>query len=393
MQVIFLIDIDCFFASVEMATNNDLKNTHLPIVICNNNKYGVIQTCSYIARKFGIHSGMPLFIAKQKCKNMIIVEPNMRKYLYYQNKFIDILKSFSRAINIASIDECFLSIDFPNTRYNSVSHLANCIKKKIYNELKIECSIGASFTKYFAKIASKINKPNGFFYINHNNYERVISRIKIEDILYVGKKFANNLKNYGIHSAGDLINFSNKNLLSKKYGKIFIKLLNNLNGISDNFLLNDNFYNTKSISFSKSFEKNKTSKDKSKNELMILSVLLIDKLHNYYFLTKLVKVSIKFGTFRNPYKTKQKTLKVPTWNKKTLLKIIFSIFDKFNKYDDVKGVGVSFGMIYVYGKDYIKKADNDSIKQHINIILWKVNNEIKYEYIFLLSLLRNNKIK
>ena len=137
MQIIFHIDLNAFFASAEISVHPELKGK--PIVICRESKRSIVTTASYEARKFGIHSAMPLFQAKKLCPHLISVEPHFELYKTLSQNFFEIIATFSPYLEVASIDECY--VDMTEYFQNHQEHPQNVAKKiqeKIYDTLLLQ---------------------------------------------------------------------------------------------------------------------------------------------------------------------------------------------------------------------------------------------------------------
>ena len=169
MKTILHIDIDAFFASVEEMYDNTLKNK--PIAVTGiHSKRSVISCPNYIARGYGVKSAMPVFIAKQKCKNLILVPHHFSRYEHYSNIFMSLIRTnVSNKIEIMSIDECFVDIThLCNATYNSFD-IAKKIQRLVYKKLGLSISIGISYNKFLAKMASDLKKPMGIVSILTKN--------------------------------------------------------------------------------------------------------------------------------------------------------------------------------------------------------------------------------
>ena len=184
-EVILHIDMDAFFTSCEELKNKNLKNKIF--VVATRTKHSVVASANYKARALGIKAGMPLFKAKEKLSNLLIIESDLN---FYQNMSLQIFtfikKRYSQKIEVTSIDECYLNVTNNYAKFGSVTNLILNIQKNIYRQFKLTCSIGASFSKFFAKIAANINKPNNFFIINQHNYQFQLDNFKINIIPGIG---------------------------------------------------------------------------------------------------------------------------------------------------------------------------------------------------------------
>ena len=222
MQIIFHIDLNAFYASAEMANDSSLEGK--PLVISGNNRRAIVSTASYEARKYGIHSAMPLFQAKQLCKNLIIKPVNFDLYRRLSSQFFELISTYSPLLEIASIDECY--VDFSNYIIEHNIHpykLAKIIQNDVLNTLKLKCSIGIAPNKFMAKMASDMKKPMGITILNKSNYKQLLWPLDVSEMFGIGKKTAPKLKEMGILTIGDVANYDNYNKLLGKMHFYYIE--------------------------------------------------------------------------------------------------------------------------------------------------------------------------
>ena len=233
MQVIFHIDLNAFYASAEISRNPSLKGK--PIVISGKSKRSIITTASYEARKYGIHSAMPLFQAKQLCKDLIILPADFELYHRLSNEFFTIIASYSEILEVASIDECYLDVTsiIQEKKIHPVV-LAKDIQTKVYEQLNLQCSIGISPNKFLAKMASDMKKPMGITVLTRNNLKEVMWPLDIKDMFGISKKTHPKLRAVGINTIGDLADYKNYDNLKKVIGKNALLVYRKANGIDTN---------------------------------------------------------------------------------------------------------------------------------------------------------------
>ena len=159
--------MDAFFASVEQRDNPKLKG--LPLVVCRDLPRSVVTTASYEARKYGIHSAMSLAQAKNRCPNLVIVEPHFQKYKEVSQQIHYIFHKYTDLVEPISLDEAFLDVTYNKYGIDLAVDLAKRIKEDIYRETNLTASAGISYNKLLAKIASDYRKPDGIFSIHPDN--------------------------------------------------------------------------------------------------------------------------------------------------------------------------------------------------------------------------------
>jgi len=210
------IDMDAFYASVEQRDNPELKGK--PIGVGGGSKRGVLTTASYEARKFGVHSAMPGYLAKAKCPDIIFVKPRFEAYKDVSIKIREIFSRYTDLIEPLSLDEAYLDVTVCKKDLIYATDIATAIRDDIERETQLTASAGVSYCKFIAKIASDIKKPNGMTVIKPKQAILFLETLKIEKFYGVGKVTAKKMKDFGIHTGKDLKEWS-KFDLAKHFGK------------------------------------------------------------------------------------------------------------------------------------------------------------------------------
>ncbi len=202
-RYIIHIDIDAFFASVEVLLNPALKG--LPIVVGGlAHERGVAATCSYEARRFGVHTGMPLREAYKVCPQAVFIRGNYQVYQAFSEKFFAILRDYTPDIEVSSLDEAYLELTRCRPLYPSFSATAREIKRRVEEEVGVTVSVGAGPNKILARLATKRAKPAGFFEVEPGREEGVLRTLGIEDLPGIGPKSQAILRLLNVHHLGDL---------------------------------------------------------------------------------------------------------------------------------------------------------------------------------------------
>ncbi|MCG8619349.1 MAG: DNA polymerase IV [Desulfobacterales bacterium] len=228
--MILHVDMDAFFAAVEQRDNPGLKGK--PLVISGHSKRSVVSTASYEARKYGIHSAMPLFQARQKCPNLIILPGSRHKYARDSRQIMEILRRFSPLVEPVSIDEAYMDIRGCEALFGSPTEIAQQIKSAIYNDLTLTCSIGIAPIKFLAKVASDMNKPDGLTLIRRDQMTGFINRLSIKKVPGVGKKAMEQMAALQVERLGDIKKLDTA-LLNRKFGSMGTRLSQLANGIDE----------------------------------------------------------------------------------------------------------------------------------------------------------------
>lgn len=201
-RVIVHIDLNAFFATCEELRNPSLAR--LPLIIGHSGRSGIVSTCNYIARKYGIHSGQPTFQALKCCPQAKIVPPDFSYYEVMSTSFFFLIKEYCKKIEVASIDECYCDFSEVLSKVNDPVAYLKAIQLKVKNELGLSCSMGVAPTKWLAKMGSDLKKPMGLTIIRRKDIPSIIYPLPINAFWGIGKKTAPLLQSLGIKTIGDL---------------------------------------------------------------------------------------------------------------------------------------------------------------------------------------------
>ena len=201
-KVIVHIDLNAFFARCEEIKDPSLENK--AVAVGHDGRGGIVSTCSYAARKYGVSSAMPMFKARQLCPHIIVITPDYHFYSAMSKKFFRFIERYTPLVEKASVDECFADFTEAIKGQKDVVSFFRKLQEDLYNETKLKCSIGVSTTKFLAKMASDYQKPMGLTIIHKRDIETILFPLKIESMFGVGKKTAPRLKSIGVKTIGDL---------------------------------------------------------------------------------------------------------------------------------------------------------------------------------------------
>lgn len=225
------IDMDCFYASIEIRENPNLQGK--PVAVGGSSRQrGVLTTCNYEARKFGLHSAMPTAQAIKKCPNLILVPVNMTLYKQVSAQIHQIFQRYTDIIEPLSLDEAYLDVTHCQKCSGSATWIAQEIRQAIFDELNLTASAGVAPLKFLAKIASDMNKPNGQFVIKPNEVEEFIKTLSLNKIPGVGKVTSQRLLDMGLETCADIQNFDQIALLNQ-FGKAGKRIWDFSHGIDD----------------------------------------------------------------------------------------------------------------------------------------------------------------
>ncbi|WP_392562138.1 DNA polymerase IV [Orbus sturtevantii] len=237
VKKIIHIDMDCFYAAVEMRDNPRYRN--IPIAVGGDpKKRGVVATANYLARQYGIHSAMSMAQAVKLCPHLKVVAGRHQVYKEVSKQIHQIFKQYTPLIEALSLDEAYLDVTDCSLFHGSATLIAQDIRQKIATELNLTASAGVAPLKFLAKIASDMNKPNGQYVIPPENVAEFVTHLPLKKIPGVGKVTEKKLAELGLVYCRDVINYDLSKLLNQfgKFGRI---LYERCQGIDDREVHND----------------------------------------------------------------------------------------------------------------------------------------------------------
>ncbi|NOH30887.1 DNA polymerase IV [Vibrio mediterranei] len=225
------VDMDCFYAAVEMRDNPHYRGKALAVGGSERQR-GVISTCNYEARKFGVRSAMPTAQALKLCPNLLLVPGRMQIYKETSIKIREIFSRYTSLIEPLSLDEAYLDVtDSPHCQ-NSATLIAEAIRKDIWDELQLTASAGVAPLKFLAKIASDMDKPNGQFVIPPDKVQQVVDDLELGKIPGVGKVSLEKLNKAGLFTCLDVRNSDYRELIVR-FGRLGASLWKKSHGIDE----------------------------------------------------------------------------------------------------------------------------------------------------------------
>ncbi|MGB9927688.1 MAG: DNA polymerase IV [Methanosarcina sp.] len=313
-RITFHVDMDSFFASVEIRESPELKE--LPVIVGAGPKEGkgrgVVSTCSYEARKYGIHSAMPISQAYRLCPHAVFLPVNMRLYSEVSVRIMRLLKKYSEKFQQVSVDEAYL-IPGPEIHdYEEAAIYGLKIKDEVQKQERITCSVGIGPNKLIAKMASGFQKPDGLTVIRPEDVKEFLFPLPVSKLPGIGKKTNDVLKVSGITKVEQLANCDTQ-LLCAKFGKIGLRMKQMANGLDFEEVQEKEA--VKSISRHGTFEEDTSDLSKITGTLDMLIESVHNSLLKQHFLFKTVTLIVRYKDF-STY-TRSKT--VPLWTSDVLV--------------------------------------------------------------------------
>ena len=291
-RVILHVDMNSFYASVEMANDTSLKGKPLAIAGDVEERRGIIITCSYEARKFGVKTTMPIWQAKKLCPQLIIQKPNFTRYREASVKMFELLRMYTELVEPVSIDEGYVDIT-DCASLGSPIEIAKSIQTRLLETLDLPCSIGIAPNKFLAKTASDMKKPLGITVLRKRDVQDKLWPLAVGEMHGVGQKTAEKLYSLHIHTIGDLA-AANDVSLKKLLGINGARLKERANGIDLRHVDPESIFDHKSIGNSMTLPKDLTNQKELMEILRKLSEKVAVRLKNKRLLGQKIGVTIRY---------------------------------------------------------------------------------------------------
>ncbi len=291
-RIIFHIDMNCFYASVEMAYNPKLKGKPLAIAGNPEERKGIIVTSSYEARAKGVKTTMPIWQARKLCPELIVMRPNFDRYRKASKEIFKMLSEVTPYVQPVSIDEGYMDISEAENQGTPLE-IAEKLQKRILNELDIPCSIGIAPNKFLAKMASDMKKPLGITVLRKREISNILWPLSISEMYGVGEKTAKKLKTINIETVGDL---ANKDVyeLKQLLGINGERLKNRANGNDTSPVDPDAIYEFKSIGSSQTLPEDTTDWKDISSLMNLLADNVERRMHRKEAAGRSVQVTIRY---------------------------------------------------------------------------------------------------
>ena len=335
-RVYFHIDLNAFFASCEELLDPSLKGK--PLVVGGKSRRSVISTANYEARKYGIHSAMPMQQAEKLCKDLVIVNGHYAFYSDMSYQFMQIIHSYTDLVEKASIDECYADMTDVICRYPKPLDVAFEIQRRVLEETGLRCSIGIGPNMFLAKMASDMKKPMGITVLRIRDVPEKMWPLPIKEMQGIGKRTVPLMEDLNIHTIKDLATYQDLNALKPVLGKNIESMIKRANGYDDRTLMTD--YDSKSMGISETLLEDVTDYDELRGLIRTLCRRLSKRLKEAHKAGYHVSMRICYYDFRNANKSKK--LSAPIWTSDDLFVQAMILFDSsYEEEEAVRLIGVS----------------------------------------------------
>lgn len=300
------VDMDAFFASIEQLDHPEYKGH--PVIVGGLSSRGVVATCSYEARKFGVHSAMPISRAKKLCPDGIYVYPRMDRYKEVSHQIFSVMKEFTPHIEPLSIDEAFLEVSGMSTMYSGPKALGRAIKDRVFEETGLIISAGLAPNKFLAKLASDLDKPDGLVVIPYGREKEILAPLPIKRIWGVGPRTEKILKTGGFHLMRHIQALPDESSLIPLVGNQARRIWELANGIDDRPVETDR--KIQSIGAEETYEEDLTDGSAIELEFRYFANRLSKRLRKRNLLGHTVSIKVRYDDFTTV--SRQKRLDTPS---------------------------------------------------------------------------------
>lgn len=338
-RIVLHIDMDAFFAAIEQNDHPEFRGK--PVIVgadpMGGRGRGVVSTCSYEARVYGIHSAMPINEAWKRCPQGIYLRPRLKRYAAVSSQVMKVLEAYSPDIEQLSIDEAFLDISTSYKIYGDVVTMAQNIKDNIKNTTQLTASIGIAPNKFIAKIASDLKKPDGLVIVDADDVTSFLYPLEISRLWGVGKKTLPRLHRLGIRTFGDLADKEPDQLI-KTFGQSGFHFYRLVHGIDDRPI--EEHVKAKSISKEVTFDVDQEENEYLLSTLQYLCNELAREMRRKKIQGRTITLKIRLEDFTTYTRSRSHSIAVSYFN--DLYSTIETLFRQFDRGDaKVRLIGVS----------------------------------------------------
>ena len=320
-RAIIHLDMDAFYAAVEVLDDPELKGK--PVIVGGSKERGVVSSASYEARKFGVHSAQPIATAARLCPQGAFLPVRMWRYQEISQQIFKIFQRFSPLVEPLSLDEAFLDVTGSTRLFGTPEEIARKIKEQVVEETGLTVSAGVAPSKFVAKIASDMQKPDGLTIVPEGKVEEFLEPLPIEKLWGVGKATRKILAHLGVRTIGDLGLLSSK-LLVRKLGKQGLHLYLLAKGVDEREVEPER--EVKSVGHEDTYPIDISDVEEARKQLLSLATRVAKRLRGYGLVGKTVTLKVKYYDFVQI--TRSITLGEPTDDNRKIFQTCCDLLEK-----------------------------------------------------------------
>ena len=292
-RIIFHIDQNCYFASVEMISRPELRNVPMAVAGDAKVRHGIILAKNEPAKKYGIKTAEAIWQAQAKCPDLVLVDAHHEKYEFYSKKLREMYSEYTDKVEPFGLDECWLDMTGIVSDYDEAEEVALEIRNRVKEEFKLTCSVGISFNKVFAKLGSDYKKPDATTVFTDRNWQEKIWPLPVSDLLFVGKHTADKLAKINVKTIGDLAK-TDVEFINRYLGKNGVGLWEYANGLDDSPVAESGYKRIpKSVGNSTTTAEDMTSDRQIERTLHMLSESVASRLRRHGLEGTVVQITVR----------------------------------------------------------------------------------------------------
>lgn len=323
MRAVIHVDMDAFFASVEQLDDPSIRGK--PVVVGARSSRGVVAAASYGVRKYGVRSAMPMVEALRRCPDAIVVPPRRARYVELSRAVFAIFRRYTPVVEGLSVDEAFLDVTGSQALFGSGAEIARSIRRDIYGDLRLTASAGVAPSKFVAKIASDLDKPNGLVVVPAGEEAAFLAPLDLKRMWRVGPKAQKRLRGAGVQTIGDLARLPEETLtaLLGSWGLTVAQLAR---GIDDRPVVTGR--PPKSLGSEETFERDLRTKEELLKPILSQCIRVADRLVKKGLFADVVTLKLKYGDHQ--IRTRQLKLEEPSSSADAIFEATRTLIDRFD---------------------------------------------------------------
>jgi len=347
------VDLDAFFASVELLDHPHLANR--PVVVARDSPRSVVTAANYPARRFGVRSAMPLAQAKRRCPSAVVLEPHFEKYRHYSRLVMSIFDDMTPTVERLGIDEAFLDVSGAGKVLGSPAQVATLIRQRVRDETGLACSVGAASTKFVAKLASGRAKPDGLLVIPAAETLEFLHPLPVSALWGVGEATEQALTRHALHTIGDIAATPRESLQRALGTALGSKLHDLANGIDPRRVTTERV--EKSVGHEMTFEVDVTDGEQLRRELLRLCTRVGARLRANGLEANTVALKLRYADFTTISRSRK--LSTPSDLARTLFTEARALLDAVGEHPPVRLIGVRAEQLVEAGGAALTLWDQD----------------------------------
>lgn len=383
-------DLNNFYASVEQKLRPEYDG--MPLAVCGDPKarHGIVLAKNQLAKQAGVKTAETIWEAKQKCPELVLVEPHFDEYVKYSKQVFEIYTSFTDRVESFGIDECWLDVTGCERLFGDGKAIADTLRKTVKEKTGLTISVGVSFTKTLAKLGSDLKKPDATTVLDEKHYMQIVGNMPPSEMIMVGKHTSEKLKKLNIRTIKDLAN-ADRNALRYQFGIIADTLVNAAQGIETEEV--KKYYDVripKSVSKGTTTPRNIESADEAKIVIYALAEMVALQLRGYGLVANGVYLAIKNPALN--WTSKQVPLSPASANSGDIAKATFDLLCKIHNFSEPLRA-ITVGAIRLSDRTEVQLSlfdDNDGRKEKLDDTIDEIRKKYGYKAVQRGLLLQND---